>query len=113
MKSNTFNYSILAVGVAALMGVSTGAMADTPTGGTNGATIDINNTASAQYTVAGTTQEAVSNEVTVQVSEQSAFELLAQNGTDTNSDTVNPEAGQTATFVHTYRIMVTSTTPIP
>ena len=101
MKSNTFNYSILAVGVAALMGVSTGAMADTPTGGTNGATIDINNTASAQYTVAGTTQEAVSNEVTVQVSEQSAFELLAQNGTDTNSDTVNPEAGQTATFVHT------------
>lgn len=101
MKSNTFNYSILAVGVAALMGVSTGAMADTPTGGTNGATIDIANTASAQYTVAGTTQEAVSNEVTVRVSEQSAFELLAQDGTDTNSDTVNPEAGQTATFVHT------------
>nr|WP_289055775.1 hypothetical protein [uncultured Psychrobacter sp.] len=101
MKSNTFNYSLLAVGVAALMGVSTGAMADTPTGGTNGATIDIANTASAQYTVAGTTQNAVSNEVTVRVSEQSAFELLAQDGTDTNSDTVNPEAGQTATFVHT------------
>ena len=101
MKSNTFNYSLLAVGVAALMGVSTGAMADTPTGGTNGATIYIANTASAKYTVAGTTQDAVSNEVTVRVSEQSAFELLAQNGTDTNSDTVNPEAGQTATFVHT------------
>lgn len=103
MKSNTFNYSLLAVGVAALMGVSTGAMADTPTGGTNGATINIANTASAQYTVAGTTQNAVSNEVTVLVSEQSAFELLAQDGTDTNTntDTVNPEAGQTATFVHT------------
>ncbi len=101
MKSNTFNYSLLAVGVAALMGVSSGAMADTPTGGTNGATIDIANKASAQYTVAGTTQNAVSNEVTVIVSEQSAFELLAQDGTDTDSDTVNPEAGQTATFVHT------------
>lgn len=109
MKSNTFNYSLLAVGVAALMGVSTGAMADTPTGGTNGATIDIANTASAQYTVAGTTQDAVSNEVTVRVSEQSAFELLAispepvnDNNADTNKDlTINPQANQTVTFIHT------------
>lgn len=41
MKSNTFNYTLLAVGVAAVMGLSTGAMAAAPTSG------DVNNGAPA------------------------------------------------------------------
>jgi hypothetical protein len=33
MKSNTFNYSLLAVGVAAVLGISTAAMAETKSAG--------------------------------------------------------------------------------
>lgn len=43
MKSNTFNYSLLAVGVAAVMGVSTGANAATPATAATAGAAPINN----------------------------------------------------------------------
>lgn len=52
MKPNTFNYSLLAVGVAALMGVSTGAMANTTSGTqTVNNSRAITNVASASYSI--------------------------------------------------------------
>ncbi|WP_299066278.1 hypothetical protein [uncultured Psychrobacter sp.] len=101
MKSNAFNYSILAVGVAALMGVSTGAMAATPTSGSD-ITVDVDNQATATYFVAGNTdpddrQSVTSNEVTVKVNELSSFELLDDN----TNETINPQANQSVEFTHT------------
>ena len=101
MKSNAFNYSILAVGVAALMGVSTGAMAATPTSGSD-ITVNVDNQATATYFVAGNTdpddqQTVTSNKVTVKVNELSSFELVADN----TDKTINPQANQSATFTHT------------
>ena len=112
MKSNTFNYSILAVGVAALMGVAGTANAAGPTTATADKTVTINNFASATYTVANTSgapQTSISNTVTVNVTEQGAFTLLAvspepvtDNNADTNKDlTINPQADQTVEFIHT------------
>ena len=113
MKSNTFNYSLLAVGVATLMGLSTGANAapsltPTPTesgnAGTNSKTIK--NFATASYNVGGQTQEPVkSNEVTVNINEVISFSLTANNLDDAQSDdknlnsTVVPEGF--VTFKHT------------
>ncbi len=80
MKSNTFNYSLLAVGVAAVMGISTGAMAETKTA--EGA-VTILNIAKASYSVDGVAQNEVeSNAVTVNVSETGSFSLIAQNNED-------------------------------
>ncbi|MGP9556476.1 hypothetical protein [Psychrobacter sp. AOP7-A1-24] len=77
MKSNTFNYSLLAVGVAAVMGISTSAMAETKTAED---AVIINNIAKASYSVDGVAQNEVeSNEVTVNVSETGSFSLVAQN----------------------------------
>lgn len=112
MKSNTFNYSLLAVGVAALMGVAGTANAAEPTTPTNDKIVPIKNYASATYTVANTSNEqqtSISNTVTVNVTEQGAFTLLAispepvnDNNGDTNKDlTINPQANQTVTFIHT------------
>lgn len=112
MKSNTFNYSLLAVGVAALMGVSAGANAAKPTA-IDANPVIINNAASATYKVTGTDaqQSAVSNKVTVTVSEVSSFTLLAvspeptsDNNANTNKDlTINPQANQSVTFLHTLK----------
>ena len=112
MKSNTFNYTLLAVGVAALMGVAGTANAAGPTTATADKTISIKNYATANYTVANTSgalQTSISNTVTVDVRETSAFTLLAispepinDNNADTNKDlTINPQSNQTVTFIHT------------
>ena len=77
MKSNIFNYSLLAVGIAAVMGASTSAMAEIKN--VKDAVV-INNTAKASYSVDGVAQtEVVSNKVTVNVSENGSFSLSAQN----------------------------------
>ncbi|KRG36531.1 hypothetical protein [Psychrobacter sp. P11G3] len=87
MKSNTFNHSLLAVGVAAVMGISTGAMAETKTA--KGAVV-INNTAKASYSVDGVAQNEVeSNKVTVNVSETGSFSLIAQNADGNPGDDLN------------------------
>ena len=89
MKSNAFNYSLLAVGVAALMGVSTGAMAATSgNAGTDSKTIE--NIASASYSVGGVPQEDVqSNPVTVNIDEVISFSLVAKNDDGTINDDIN------------------------
>ncbi|MDN3441181.1 hypothetical protein QL898_06010 [Psychrobacter sp. APC 3279] len=85
MKSNTFNYSVLAVGVAALMGVSTGAMATTSSGAVSNGAAAIENMATAVYSV-GTGADAVeqppvkSNKVIVNISETANFSLVAIDG---------------------------------
>ena len=87
MKANTFNYSLLAVGVAAVMGISTTAMAETKSAGD---TVVINNVANASYSVDGVSQTAVvSNQVTINVTESGSFSLIAQNGTGPIGDDVN------------------------
>ena len=110
MKSNTFNYSLLAVGVAALMGVSTGAMAATNSGSVSTGAQPINNQATAIYTVNNVEQPKVeSNKVTVNITETANFSLIATlndtaaGGTiddDKNEDvTATPEG--TSVFEHT------------
>ena len=95
MKSNTFNYSLLAVGVAALMGVSTGAMAASPsTGGFENADVfAVSNVATAKYKVAGnsTEQEAKSNKVTVNVTESAWFSLIATSNDGVKDDDFNKD----------------------
>ena len=97
MKSNTFNYSLLAVGVAAVMGLSTGAMAapsSTPTAtesgnaGTNSKTVT--NVATASYSVGEVAQKPViSNSVTVNINEVISFSLTANNMDGTQNDEKN------------------------
>ena len=84
MKSNTFNYSILAVGVAAVLGISTTAnAAETPETTTS---VTITNQATANYKVSNQIQpEVKSNTVKVVVSEQLSFSLTANNQ-DGNAD---------------------------
>ena len=77
MKSNTFNYSLLAVGVAAVMGLSTGANA--ADSGQTKTDVDIINVATAKYNVAGVGQEVTSNSVKITVSEQVSFSLTTDN----------------------------------
>lgn len=107
MKSNTFNYSLLAVGVAALMGVSTGAMATTEA--TSGdKTNSITNQATATYKVDNVIQDAVeSNEVIVNIDEVAKFSLIGKTATanDTNqTDEFNKDLiakpNSTATYTH-------------
>lgn len=78
MRSNTFNYSLLAIGVAAVLGMSTTAnAAETPITTTG---IDITNQASASYNVSGQEQPVVqSNIVKITVSQQVSFSLTANN----------------------------------
>ena len=66
MKSNNFNYSLLAVGVAAVMGISTGATA--AVSGTSTKSPTIVNVAEATYSVNNVEQPKVkSNAVTVNI----------------------------------------------
>lgn len=106
MKSNIFKYSVLTVGVVAAMSVTSVANSATPTGGTSG-TFDVENKATATYTVAGnsTQQNAESNKVTVNVSETGSFSLIATVADTTpndnfNHDTINPQASSTVDFTH-------------
>ena len=101
MKSNTFNYSLLAVGVATLMGLCTGANA--AVSGESKKSPTIVNVAEATYSVNNVEQPKVkSNAVTVNISEQISFSLLAQNAG--NADDVNPGDNVTpegvVAFVH-------------
>ena len=106
MKSNTFNYSLLAVGVAAVMGVSTGANAATPATAATAGAAPINNVATASYSVAGVSQPSVtSNTVTVNVSETANFALVStvDDGSIGNDTAINQTAtpGGTTIFTHT------------
>lgn len=106
MKSNLFKQSLLTVGIVAAMGVANTANAAQPSGDSAAAPIPINNVARATYLVTGTTQQqtSISNTVTVNVTETGAFTLLATStpADDTNEDlTINPQANQSATFLHT------------
>lgn len=105
MKSTTFNYSLLAVGVAAVMGVSTGANAATPANAVTAGAAPINNVATASYSIAGVSQPSVtSNTVTVNVSETANFELTStvDDGSIGDDIAINQTAtpGGTTTFTH-------------
>lgn len=103
MKSNTFNYSLLAVGVAAVMGLNTAhAATASTTGGVTGPAAPIENVATANYSVGTVAQPTVtSNKVTVNVSETANFSLIATNGNtvDTNANRAVTLGGKN-TFVH-------------
>lgn len=80
MKSNNFNYSLLAVGIAAALGISSTANADPAQSGSTTTSVDITNQASATYKISGEIQpEAKSNIVKITVSEQVSFSLSADN----------------------------------
>jgi len=105
MKSNPFNYTLLAVGVVAAMGISTGANAATPINAVTAGAAPITNVATASYSVAGVSQPSVtSNPVTVNVSETANFALTStvddgSIGDDTaTNQTATP--GGTTTFTH-------------
>jgi hypothetical protein len=105
MKSNTFNYSLLAVGVATVMGVSTGANAATPAAAATAGAAPITNVATASYSVAGVSQPSVtSNPVTVNVSETANFALTStvDDGSIGDDIAINQTAtpGGTTTFTH-------------
>ena len=105
MKSITFNYSLLAVGVAAVMGVSTGANAATPANAVTAGAAPINNVATASYSIAGVSQPSVtSNTVTVNVSETANFALTStvDDGSIGDDTAINQTAtpGGTTTFTH-------------
>lgn len=75
MRSNTFNHSLLAIGVAAVLGMSTTANAvETPKTSTS---VVITNKATASYNVNSQQQPDVeSNEVKITVTEQTSFSLV-------------------------------------
>ena len=103
MKSNTFNYSLLAIGVVAAMGITT-ANAATTSGATSSGVAPINNIATASYSIGTIVQPTVtSNAVTVNVSETANFILYATNGTsatDDKNEDIATTPGATATFEH-------------
>lgn len=106
MKSNPFNYTLLAVGVVAAMGISTGANAATPANAATAGAAPINNVATANYSVAGIAQPNVtSNTVTVNVSETANFALVSTvaDGTIGDDTATNQTAtpGGTTIFTHT------------
>lgn len=93
MKSNIFNYSLLAIGVAAVMGITTAASAvETPTTTTG---VDITNQATANYSVSGQPQpEAKSNIVKVSVSQQVSFSLTANNNDTAQGGALNDDKNE-------------------
>lgn len=102
MKSNTFNYSLLAVGVATVMGINTAHAATASTNGVTGTAAPIDNVATASYSVGTVAQPKVtSNTVTINVKETANFSLIATNGNtiDTNANRAVTLGGKN-TFVH-------------
>ena len=80
MRAKTFNHSLLAIGVAAVLGLSTTANAADTTTPITTTGVDIINQATASYKVAGQPQpDAKSNVVKVTVSQQVSFSLTADN----------------------------------
>ena len=99
MKPNLFNHTLLAVGVAAALGVSSTAMAATPTssGTVSGGAAPIVNVATALYKVGTDTvfqPEVKSNPVTVSISETANFSLVAINGKSA-TDNINEDIAAT------------------
>ncbi|WP_201592533.1 hypothetical protein [Psychrobacter sp. Pi2-51] len=104
MKSNTFKYSLIAVGVTAALGITTTAMAATSV--SSDTTVDIRNVATASYSVGTVAQTPVtSNTVTVRVSEKLSFSLVSNNpdGNSPDDSNVNEEVAPNgfAVFQHT------------
>lgn len=113
MKPNLFNHTLLAVGVAAALGLSTGAMAATISDPTKSGSVSkgaaaIDNMASAVYKV-GTGADAVeqpkvdSNKVTVNISETASFSLVAIDGssaTDEKNEDIAATPNTTTEFNH-------------
>lgn len=107
MKPNLFNHTLLAVGVAAALGLSTTAMAATEA--TSGdKTNSIKNQATATYKVADQLQDkAVSNEVIVNIDEVAKFSLIGKTVTPTDNDQTDEKnedviakPNSTATYTH-------------
>lgn len=107
MKPNLFNHTLLAVGVAAALGLSTTAMATSSGGVSNGAA-PIENVATAVYSV-GSGADAVeqlpveSNKVIVNISETANFSLVATGGskpTDDKNEDIAATPGTNITFNH-------------
>lgn len=83
MKSSPFNHTLLAVGVAAAMGLSTTATATTRSEAVSNGAAPIENIATAVYKVGDVDQpEVKSNKVTVNISETAQFSLVAVDGSD-------------------------------
>ncbi len=107
MKSNTFKYSILTVGVVAAMSLTTANAADVVYDKEKA--FSVTNKATATYTVADNTaeQKAESNEVVVNVTETGAFSLIPKNDDGDLEDDLNenltiyPAAGSSVDFSHT------------
>lgn len=105
MKTTPFNYTLLAVGVVAAMGISSGANAATPASAATAGAAPINNQATASYSVAGIAQPNVaSNTVTVNVSETANFALVSSvdDGSIGDDTAINQTAtpGGVTTFTH-------------
>ena len=96
MQSSLFKYSVLTVGIVTAMGVASIANSAGPSGG-GSASFNVDNQATASYTVAGVSQTAISNIVKVTVSETGSFTL-----TDDNANgIINPRSESIVSFTHT------------
>lgn len=104
MKKSQFKYSLLAVGVATVMGLSTGSNAATESGAASNSEVSISNKATATYSIGTVTQPVVeSNTVIVNVTETANFSLVAINGasaTDDKNENITTTPGNGATFNH-------------
>jgi len=95
MRAKTFNHSLLAIGVAAVLGLSTTANAADTTTPITTTGVDISNQATASYKVAGQPQpEAKSNVVKVTVSQQVSFSLTANNDDTAQGGELNDDKNQ-------------------
>ncbi|MBK3394724.1 hypothetical protein IQ457_12400 [Psychrobacter sp. M9-54-1] len=95
MRAKTFNHSFLAIGVAAVLGLSTTANAADTTTPITTTGVDIINQATASYKVAGQPQpEAKSNVVKVTVSQQVSFSLTADNDDTAQGGELNDDKNQ-------------------
>lgn len=95
MRAKTFNHSLLAIGVAAVLGLSTTANAADTTTPITTTGVDIINQATASYKVAGQPQpDAKSNVVKVTVSQQVSFSLTANNDDTAQGGALNDDKNQ-------------------
>lgn len=95
MRAKTFNHSLLAIGVAAVLGLSTTANAADTTTPITTTGVDIINQATASYKVAGQPQpEAKSNVVKVTVSQQVSFSLTADNDDTAQGGELNDDKNE-------------------
>lgn len=104
MKSNTFNRTLLAVGVTSIMAISTGAIASTNSGNVNNGAPSVRNIATATYSVNNIQQPKVeSNEVIVNITETANFTLYGMDGgsaTDDMNENQTAVPGGTTPFKH-------------